>query len=73
MPLEKPEDLGINDDGSKNKDYCHFCFQNGRLRRSDIPLEQMIDRLADIIATQMKIPKARAKEKARMFILRKSW
>ena len=29
MPLEKPEDFGTNADGSRNKDYCCFCYENG--------------------------------------------
>ena len=68
MPLEKPEDLGTNVDGSKNKDYCRYCFQNGKFTRSEITMEQMIDKLAVIIAKQMKIPVDRAKEKARIFL-----
>ena len=45
MPMEKSEDFGTNDDGSRNKDYCCFCFQNGAFKNPDLTMEQMIDKL----------------------------
>lgn len=41
MPLEKKEDFGTNKDGSKNKDYCSHCFQNGEYTDS-LTMEEMI-------------------------------
>ena len=29
MPLSKDEDFGTNKDGSKNNDYCVYCFKEG--------------------------------------------
>ena len=29
MPLEDEEMLGTNQDGSKNSDYCTYCFKDG--------------------------------------------
>ncbi|MCZ7381169.1 MAG: zinc ribbon domain-containing protein [Candidatus Methanoperedens sp.] len=29
-PMNKPEDFGTNAFGSKSKEYCHYCFQNGK-------------------------------------------
>lgn len=29
MPLDSPDILGTNKDGSANQDYCRFCFKNG--------------------------------------------
>ncbi|MBU4293030.1 MAG: zinc ribbon domain-containing protein [Actinobacteria bacterium] len=26
MPMMKPEDFGTNADGSKNEEYCTYCF-----------------------------------------------
>jgi hypothetical protein len=45
MPMEKSEDFGTNADGSRNEDYCCFCFQNGDFTSPDLTMEQMIDRL----------------------------
>lgn len=30
MPLVKEEDFGTNADGSKNMDYCVYCFKDGK-------------------------------------------
>jgi len=29
MPLTNDEDFGTNADGSRNEDYCKYCFVNG--------------------------------------------
>lgn len=42
MTLEKPEDFAKNVDGSKNNDYCRFCYQDGKFT-TDETMEQMID------------------------------
>ncbi len=41
MPMHKPEDFGTNTDGSKNDEYCHYCYQNGKFVEPDITMEQM--------------------------------
>ena len=33
MPIEKDEIIGTNADGSKNNDYCVYCFKDGKLYR----------------------------------------
>lgn len=67
MPIGKPEDFGTNSDGSKNRDYCKFCFQNGRFTDPNITIAQMIDKVAGF-AAQMKIPETQAKEMAKSSI-----
>lgn len=39
MPLQKEEDYGSNDGGSKNTDYCTYCYQKGNFTELDITLE----------------------------------
>lgn len=29
MPIESNEQLGLNKDGSVNRDYCKYCYDNG--------------------------------------------
>ena len=41
MPLEQAEHIGTNADGSKNEDYCVFCFKDGRFLH-DMTLEETI-------------------------------
>lgn len=32
MPLQKNEELGTNHDGSKNEEYCCYCYKDGPSR-----------------------------------------
>lgn len=42
MPLYNDEVLGTNADGSKNEDYCIYCFKDGEFT-SDMSMEEMRD------------------------------
>lgn len=42
MPLLNPEDFGTEKDGTENKEYCRFCYQNGSFT-SEETMEQMIE------------------------------
>jgi len=68
MPMVKPEDFGTNAGGSKNKEYCHFCFQNGEFTDPDITMEQMIDKVARLMAQLHQMPQAQATGMAKTFI-----
>ena len=46
MPLEKPEDFGTNKDGSRNEDYCVYCFKDGEFTEN-LSMEEMISYCAD--------------------------
>ena len=42
MPLEKGSDVcGTNADGSKNAEYCSYCFKDGHFT-SEMSMEEMI-------------------------------
>jgi hypothetical protein len=41
MPLKKPELLGTEKDGSKNNEYCTYCYQNGAFSNPEMTLEEM--------------------------------
>jgi hypothetical protein len=41
--LNTEEEHGTNADGSKNEDYCIFCYQNGAFVSPDVTMDQMID------------------------------
>jgi len=43
MPLEKPEDFGTNADGSRNKDYCCYCYENGAFFYPEATMEDVIE------------------------------
>jgi hypothetical protein len=42
MPLETPAYYGTNADGSKNEDYCCYCYKDGQFL-ADCTMEEMID------------------------------
>jgi len=42
MPLQKDEDYGTNTDGSKNQDYCVYCYKDGAFAQ-DCTMQEMID------------------------------
>ncbi|SDM59732.1 zinc ribbon domain-containing protein [Acetanaerobacterium elongatum] len=46
MPLAKAEDFGTNTDGSKNEDYCTYCYQNGAFSGNQT-MEEMIELCLD--------------------------
>lgn len=62
MPLEKPEDFGMDAAGYRVNDYCHWCFSNGVFTDPHISLPQMIDRCVGAMAARgiMPEPEARA-------------
>lgn len=42
MPLSSPADLGTNADGSKNTEFCRYCFQNGAFSKNET-LQEMVE------------------------------
>ena len=49
MPLQKQEELGSNRDGSKNEEFCCYCYKDGAFTQ-DCTLEQMIEHCAQFVA-----------------------
>ena len=41
MPLDKPELFGTEKDGSKSKEYCTYCYQNGAFMNPNMTLDEM--------------------------------
>jgi hypothetical protein len=68
MPMQKDEDFGTNADGTRNGEYCHFCFRNGGFTDEGITMEQKIDKLVEIAVSQMQIPKEKARAMAEEII-----
>lgn len=50
MPLDKPELLGTEKDGSKSQEYCAYCYQNGAFINPDMTLPEM----KTLVKEQMK-------------------
>ena len=47
MPLT-PEMLGTNADGSKNEDYCIYCYKDGKFT-NDCTMDEMIEFCAQFV------------------------
>jgi hypothetical protein len=56
MPLEKDGNFGTNADGSKNQEYCIYCYKNGAFVNPDLTLQEMLDKVEHIMK-QMDTPK----------------
>ena len=68
MPLQKEDDYGTNADGSKNGEYCRYCFQNGQFMQPDITLDEMIKLVVENMVTMKIMPEAQAIELANTHI-----
>ena len=41
MPLDKPELLGTEKDGTKSNEYCTYCYQKGAFINPNMSLDEM--------------------------------
>ncbi|MFH0912633.1 MAG: zinc ribbon domain-containing protein [Patescibacteria group bacterium] len=62
MPLKKPADFGTNADGSRNEDYCCYCYQKGEFTEPNITMDQMIDKVAGMMIQMQNISEDHALE-----------
>lgn len=42
MNMKTAEDFGMNADGTRNIDYCHYCYQNGAFTRN-VTMDEMLE------------------------------
>jgi hypothetical protein len=64
MPLNAEEHFGTNKDGSKNEDYCTYCYQNGAFT-SNTTMEEMVEIcVPHMVNAEMKEAAARTTIKA---------
>jgi hypothetical protein len=55
LPMEKEEQFGTNADGSKNEDYCTYCFQKGKFTEPNITFDEMLTKVTKA-AQEMGMP-----------------
>ncbi|MBD3252655.1 transcriptional regulator [Candidatus Pacearchaeota archaeon] len=63
MPLND-ENLGTNKDGSKNKKYCKFCFENGEFKDKGVTMKEKIEKLVEFARTKMGMDESQARAMA---------
>lgn len=61
-PLERPSDHGTEADGTPSPEYCSICYKQGAFAQPALTMEQMIEKTANVLAIQMGLPAAKAKE-----------
>lgn len=68
MPMQREEDFGTEEDFSKCKEYCRFCYRKGRFTKPDMTMEDMIKHVARMFTEDMGMPDEAAKDMARSII-----
>jgi len=63
MPLRKKEDFGTNAGGSRSKEYCFHCFQDGKFLDEGVTLQEKIEKNVKF-AIQMGMPEDEARKMA---------
>ncbi|PIN77799.1 transcriptional regulator [Candidatus Woesearchaeota archaeon CG10_big_fil_rev_8_21_14_0_10_34_8] len=63
MPADNEEDYGTEADGSKNYEYCCYCYQNGKFTDEGITVEEKIEKNIQV-AVRMGMDEDKAKELA---------
>ena len=63
MPIAKDDHFGTNKDNSKNKEYCCFCFVNGKFKDEGITVDEKIKKNI-AIAIKMGMSEDKAKQLA---------
>jgi len=46
MPLAKAEDFGTETDGSASKEYCQYCYKEGKFTSPEMSMNDMVEYLA---------------------------
>jgi len=54
--------FGTLANGKETKEYCMFCFQNGKYTDQEATMHGMIDKSVKIMVKKMAIPEDRARE-----------
>ena len=62
--MREEADFGTNADGSKNQEYCRFCYQNGKFTDEGITMDQKIEKMIEA-AKKMAIPEENARKMAK--------
>jgi hypothetical protein len=49
MPIDSTELYGTEKDGTKNSDYCKYCYANGAFTNPDLTLDEMQERMMKLM------------------------
>ena len=63
MPLAKEEDCGTNDDGSRNDEYCRYCYKDGQFT-ANVTMDEFVERQIRIAKEKLGMPEEQARAMA---------
>jgi hypothetical protein len=72
MPLRIAEDFGSNADKSQNKDYCSFCYQEGKFTEPSITVDEMVQKCEGMMQ-EMDLPAALIAQAQKIIPTLKRW
>ena len=61
--MEKEELFGTNEDGSKNQEYCVYCFKDGKFML-DLNLKEFTEKMIEISQKELALDEQKAREMA---------
>lgn len=61
MPIPTDDLLGNNKDGSKNQDYCKYCYKDGEFTEN-VTLDEYIEKMCSMFAQQAGMTNEEMKE-----------
>lgn len=67
MPMKIESDFGTNADKGKNKEYCTYCYHDGKFTKPGITMEQMIKGCVGIMV-KFGVPEEQAKKQMETLI-----
>jgi len=62
IPISENEEFGTNADGSRNDDYCAYCYQGGEFTQPDITMQEMASLIIGFIAKEGKMSEEEAEK-----------
>ena len=75
MPMMEDSQFGTNENGSKNEDYCTYCYQEGKFAGGDSTMEEVIETCSKPCLDQGVYPDADTarSDMMSMFLSLKRW
>jgi len=61
MPLSEEELFGTEKDGSKNEDYCIYCYKEGAFTEPDLTIDVMVEKGAEFLTQEHGVETEEAK------------
>lgn len=63
MPMENPEDFGSNADGTKSREYCVHCWQEGKFT-ANVSFDEFVEMQVQIAVENLGMDETEAREVA---------